>query len=264
MTTRELLENANLAALGLLDADEHAAYEGALSKSPVAVREHILKEQARWSGGDGLLPSVDAPEHLRERVLDAVRGAMVDDEIAQSAASFDTTFGKQHRVSALWRAGALGLLCACVALTGMLVYVRQTERESADRLASGLATEGLRGAMGYKFVDDVVFDASTQRIAFEASDSAFEGTCTLYLNDKWGEGRAVMSAMPVLNAGERYAIVELTAEGKVARELASFTGSVQMDSVGVKLVERGTKIALVVTSANRASGDRVLMTASIV
>ncbi|HEX2839157.1 MAG TPA: hypothetical protein VHN77_13645 [Phycisphaerales bacterium] len=265
MTTRELLENANLAALGLLDGDEHAAYERALGKAPEAVREHILREQARWSGGGELLPAVEAPEHLRERVMDAVRGAIVDDEIAQSAGGFEAgAFGGRRGVSPLWRGGALGLLCGVVALSGVLFFVRSAEKESSQQLASGSVTEALRGTFGYKFVDDVVFDASTRKVTFEPVGS-FAGEAVLYSNDQWAESRAVMNNMPMLGSGERYALVQLDADGKYAGEIGTFDGSGQLSSIGVEKVERGTQVAIVVAGVGRAAtAERLLMVARVV
>lgn len=265
MTTRELLENANLAALGLLDGDEHAAYERALGKAPLAVREHILREQARWSGGGELLPAVEAPEHLRERVMDAVRGAIVDDEIAQSAGGFEVgAFGARRGVSPLWRGGALGLLCGVVALSGVLFFVRSAENESDRRIASMSSLESLNQVIGHRFVKDVVFDASTQRVAF-APVGSFAGELVLFSNDQWTESRAVMNNMPMLGSGERYALVQLDADGKFAGEIGTFDGSVQMNSIGVEKVERGTQVALVVAGVGRAAtAERPLMVARIV
>lgn len=265
MTTRELLENANLAALGLLDQEEHGAYERALTKAPASVREHILREQARWAGGGELLPAVEAPEHLRERVMDAVRGAIVDDEIAHSAIGLDEpTFGGRRRVSALWRGGALGLLCACVALTGMLFYTRESEKESSERLAAGTVVDGLRGSFGHQFVKGIVFDASTQRVAMLAQDPSFMGKVTLYTNDEWPEWRAVSADMPSLADGEQYCLVELKDDGGVARKLASINANAQLDSVSVTPVESGTRIALVVSVRGRdITADHILLIARI-
>ncbi|MFO0832593.1 MAG: hypothetical protein U0637_12230 [Phycisphaerales bacterium] len=264
MTTRELLENASLAALGLLDADEHAVFERALSRAPQGVREHILREQARWAGGGELLPNVEAPGHLRERVLDAVRGAIVDDEIAHSAGAFDApSFGGARRVSALWRGGALGLVCACVILSGMLFYVRQSNKESIERLSGIQVGEALGGTFGQRFVNDVVFDASTRRVAFQAERAGFDGRLAIYTNDKWSSWRAVYSDMPALPEGQEYQLVSLTADGRVDRKLAAFDSNVALSSAGVEPVEVGTQIALVVVPVGgRASADVILMRAT--
>ncbi len=262
MTTRELLENANLAALGLLDPDEHTEYERALAVAPVAIRQHVLSEQARWSSGGELLPAVDAPPHLRERVMDAVRGAMVDDEISRSAAAMDLPGSR--RVHAAWRAGALGLLCACVALSGVILFVHQSENEAMklrDRLA---ISEGMQSGFGALFVDSVVFAPNTERILFTPVEPSFGGQLSLYTNDGWKEWRAFSSQMPQLKETERYCLVELDADGLYKKELATFDGHAQTDNHGITPVGHGSRIALVVAGVGmRPTADHILMIATV-
>jgi hypothetical protein len=139
MKLQELLENANLAALGLLDAEEQHAFDKALAAAQPAVRRHVLAEQERWSGGGALLPDVQPPASLRDRVLDAVHANIMDAELESTASSLDFAelsagqVGGVRKVAPWWRAGAIALAAACVVLSASFLYVVRSNDDSSSR-----------------------------------------------------------------------------------------------------------------------------------
>lgn len=84
MSTRELVELAQLDAMGLLDEQEAREFEAAFAAAPVEIQEQIRSEQSRLCVLEPVLPDVKAPEHLRARVLASVHEAIVE-SIVESA-----------------------------------------------------------------------------------------------------------------------------------------------------------------------------------
>jgi hypothetical protein len=75
----ELIEQASLDALGLLDEFEAAHYARSFHAAPASVQEEIRRIQATVATDDTLLSDEEPPASLRARVLDSVQHA-IDDE----------------------------------------------------------------------------------------------------------------------------------------------------------------------------------------
>jgi hypothetical protein len=261
MTLRELLENANLAALGLLDQDDHQAFDKALAAAPESVRRHVIAEQSRWSGGGELLPNVQPDAGLRDRVLDAVNGAIVDAEIAQADAHFELVNTSHRRSGSIWRAASLGLLTACVVLTGSFLYVVQSNKAVATGNSNNQALGEWVTGFGSEFAD-AIFDPATRRVHFTANEAGFEGEVAIVSHPDWDHGRAFAAKLPA-RENENYRLVELDANNNVVRELATFDGGVQTQAREVAKLGTGTRVALVVAKINTpAKADRVLLIAT--
>jgi hypothetical protein len=85
MTLKDLLETAQLDALGLLDDDEAAAFDRAFRAAPQAIQARLREAQARVASSDALLADVVAPASLRPKVLGGVYAAMRAEAISQKA-----------------------------------------------------------------------------------------------------------------------------------------------------------------------------------
>lgn len=140
LTREELLDMAQLEALGVLDEYEQALFSRALSNAATAVQEEIRNLQASIVADTSLLPDDEPSVELRHGVLAAVAHA-IDEENEQLAPL--ATIGGMHRhaggaVSAgavirsqvyLWRAAAFALaagLLVCLFFLGRVVETNKT------------------------------------------------------------------------------------------------------------------------------------------
>lgn len=268
MTLQELLEQAHLDAMGLLDPADQAAFEDAFASAPPAVKAQIRAEQARWAASEALLPDVEPPAHLRARVLDAVQLAMSESAM-DGGRSFEEEFEtspRQRRVSPMWRAASLGLIAASVVLGVSFVKVYSDNRRITDSFSDVSLREQLLSDMGASYRSDVLFDASTRRITFEspASANGFEGRASLYVSSKWNDSVLLWDGLPKVS-GVSYRLVVLNDQGKVEREVAGFDGGAERPSLRVNEVfAKGMKLAVVEAAIGaRATADRVLMVATV-
>jgi hypothetical protein len=300
MTTQELMENANLAALGLLDPQEHIAYERALLAAPDAVRDRIIRDQARWASGEGLLPDVSAPEGLRGRVIEAVRNAMVEEQVHSTSlahglfampgvampgvampgvgtpgvgmpgvpsAQSNTqaawqSVGKKH-VPAYWRVAAVGLMAACVALVGVTLFVSQSASRTGSVADQNSVLQATTTPAGNAIADDLMFSAATRQAIME-SNADFVGKATIYSNPDWKRTIVFTSRMPTLAEGKTYRIIEVTDENTFVRELATLGGSPQREMHTLPQLSAGTRLAIVEAAVgSAATTDRLLLLGTV-
>lgn len=256
MTLRELLENSNLAALGLLDAEDHAQFERALSQAPEQVRRHVIEEQARWAEGDMLLPSAEVPADLRPRVLDSVKAAMIDASIAADDFSL---LREQHglsgrRVSRMWRSASFGLIAAVLALGGAFFYVYQNNVLSVNRVDENQLLSSYASRFGGQF-EDVLFSTSTSRTILDSSDESFSGQLAIYSHPDWSQTRVATNGLPNVK-GESYRLIEVDANNNFMREIAVIEGGSQTQVQKVDKLATGSRIALIRAKLNERSGTQ--------
>lgn len=162
----ELIEQASLDALGLLDEFEAAHYARSFLAAPASVQEEIRALQASIVTDPQLLNDEEPPAGLRGRVLGAVQDAM-EDEAAElqpiatigARAARPTRAPSERAVSAIdhervamrerslrrplmvWRAASVALAASLV--TAILwVVVTAEEAVHVSRLAQSRMTEG--------------------------------------------------------------------------------------------------------------------------
>lgn len=256
MTLRELLENSNLAALGLLDPEDHAQFERALSEAPEQVRRHVIEEQARWAGGEMLLPSAEVPADLKGRVLDSVKAAMIDASIAADDFSL---LREQHgltgrRVSSGWRTASFGLIAAVIALGGAFFYAYQNNVLSANRVDENSLLTEYASNFGAQF-EDVIFSPKTSRTILLGTDETFTGEVAVYSNEKWEFARVATNKLPSVK-GQNYRLVELDVNNAVIREIAVIEGGSQPKVHKVGKLAAGTKVALIRANENEKAGSQ--------
>lgn len=268
MTLQQLLENAHLDALGLLDESEQEAFDRAYRAAPPAIREQIRAEQARWAEHAGMLPEVAPPAGLRDRVLAAVAaaaGEQVEDEPV-------LVLEPVQRVSKWWRVGAIGLATAAVALGSAFVYVSGTNESLRDALATGERSDQLltlfgRGESGVEHIRGMVLDAGATRVLFTptavASESRFAGRMSVFTSTKWKDA-LVCFELPRSVAEEQYKLVVVSDKGEVVETLRTFASDGTIQSFAVTALEAGTRLALVAVKPGEAVRlDRALLTAVI-
>ncbi|MFO0858220.1 MAG: hypothetical protein U0640_12790 [Phycisphaerales bacterium] len=264
MTLRELLENSNLAALGLLDPEDHAQFERALSQAPEQVRRHVIEEQARWAGGEMLLPSAEVPADLKARVMDSVKAAMIDASIAADDFSL---LREQHglsgrKVSSGWRTASFGLIAAVIALGGAFFYVYDSNVRSKIRVDENDFLTRYASSFGPQFAD-VIFDAATSRSILTSSDETFGGEVTIYSHPDWDDARIATRKLPT-TAGDNYRLVELDVNNNIIRQIAIIEGGTQAKVQKIGKLASGTKVALIRAKVGeKAENQDHLMTGSV-
>ncbi|MEM9373796.1 MAG: hypothetical protein AAGA55_09145, partial [Planctomycetota bacterium] len=185
MTIQELIEHNTLHALGMLDDDEQHAFEAALESASPHVRERVFAEARRLSDLGDLLPSDEPSPELRELVLSAVRAAITEqteprqhteptataviatitpDTARPRTPLAQPAMPRGARVHAVWRAAAIGLAAATVALT----VVSAQNRDVYNQLDSQILITELYDAAGAEFVESILMDDNTKRIAMTA------------------------------------------------------------------------------------------------
>lgn len=158
LTREELLEMAELEALGALDEYEHTLFHRAALNAPTAVQEEIRNLQASIVADTSLLPNDEPSPELKLQVLAAVAHA-IDEENEQLAPL--ATIGGGHRggtVSGgagrsgfaqihLWRAAAFALAAGLLVCLFFLGRVVETNRTIAQlKVSEGITSEIVRVA----------------------------------------------------------------------------------------------------------------------
>lgn len=240
MNTQDLIELTTLHALGMLDDDERAAYESALEAASPELRARVLHEARRMADLGDLLPDEQPTPELRELVLAAVRAAMREQEVERRIAATPHIAGRIDparrataqprmprgtRVHAVWRAAAIGLAAATVALTVVSVNIRGTYRQ----LDNELLLADLYDRMGAEYVDSMIFDAKSVKVAFSPVDPSVTASVAAWTNPDWSSQRLFIKNLKPQPNNEPYRLVVLDAEGNIIREVTQIqtTGEFQ-------------------------------------
>ncbi len=258
MTLHELLENAHLDALGLLDGSEQAAFERAFAAAPPGVKSQIRAEQARWAESYALLPDVEPSAKLREQVL-----ASVGAEILKAGAGAETLeFNRPTRVARWWRPAAIGMMTAALLMGAAFVNVYQNNAEMRSRMAdNGVMTDWTKLKTGTPVLSATLFDPGTNFVHFDPQTPGFEGRAMLTTNPGWkGEGRFYWQNLP---SGSKFQLVVLQS-GQVVRTLADLGADRAIKTISVEDLVSGMQIGVIVASDNGSlSPADILLTANI-
>ena len=256
MTFKELLENAHLDALGMLDSEEQAAFEAAFYAASPGVRTQIRNEQARWSRMEATLPQVEPGPHVRALVLDRIREAISAD---QSRMTISAGGGRRWQ-----RTGMIALATAALAFGAAFFTVSNENRRMADQFAKNRDLEGpLALFRNGQVTKDVLASSETVRVAFKAVDETFQGTAALWIHPSWkGEAKLVSHGLKAA-PGRAFRLVVLNAANEVIKDLGSaFPGddSLALEEVNVSDLMTGMKLAIldVGIGQSSASGTAVL------
>ncbi|MCH8271064.1 MAG: zinc-binding dehydrogenase [Planctomycetes bacterium] len=144
-----------------------------------------------------------------------------------------------HRVSAGWRAAAIGFLTAAVVFGAATVDMRQTfSRIEAQLHTDSFLLEWPSAA------DEYIFDAGTRRVSFDRSDFSTPGEVVLWVKPETGEAFFYCKSLPWKLSGKKCELVAIDDEG-VARQLADFMyeGKVISMEVSVQL-DPGVRFAV--------------------
>jgi hypothetical protein len=224
MTLQELIELAILDAMGLLDEEEQELFEAAFQSAAPAVQSQVRREQTRLSHIDALLPEVAPPAGLRAMVLKAVREEMARATETDSGELVVPMIIRSRGVSPGWRAASLGLAAAMLVLTVMMVFFQVQHQRARDQFHQDAFFAALSEQLGPRFVRDVLFDRDTQRVLFVASDPAFKGQASVFVNPEWTSAKFFCHAFQTPD-GRTYRLAIIDENDVVVGELTSFTSN---------------------------------------
>jgi hypothetical protein len=239
MKTRELIENSLLDAMGLLDEDETQSFERAFQAASPAVQAHVRREQTRLSHIEQLLPQVEPPADLRAAVIEAVRVEMelAAEQAAQDVRSPIFTLLPSHRVSALWRAAAIGFMTAAVVFgTTTLSMKGDFDQIEARMNANQFVEDWIM--TDRDLADKYLFSDNTRLASFnQAAVPAQQSTAVLMLQTESDRAAFYCSSLPAELMGVTCELVEIDAEGNATQLMTfEYIGDVILKEVSVELV----------------------------
>ena len=231
MTTQELLENAQLDALGLLDEQEREQFERAFHAAPPALREQIRREQRRLCTIESILPEVEPPTGLWPKVLAAVRAAQagVAMEGSRAHTGSDRTakplpMQRSQGVHRMWRASALGFATAAVVMAGALLYVQQTAISQEAAMLRDMKLAKAVDSFGAEYLSEQLFNRETARFVMSAASADTKGRAAIFLNPTWDHAMLYCQSVAV-GEGQTLRLVVLSESGTIERELDEFAGN---------------------------------------
>lgn len=257
MTLQELLEHAQLDALGLLDPEDQEPFEVAFRAAPTQVQAQIRREQQRLCVVDPLLPDVPLPGGLWPKVQEAVAKARLEAlagvAFAEDAVGHDAQeriaralpMSRAKLVHRSWRASTIGFATAAVVLGAVLLNVTLTHRQQMTSLERDAKSLAIAETFGRPYLSGQLFDKSTARSFF--SPVAAESPCkaAIFSNASWDKSVLYTQAV-ASKPGQNIRVVVLDDKGNVLKELDSFesTGGLVQRELDLRGVEI-TRIALV-------------------
>lgn len=256
MTHRELLENALLDAFALLDDEEREAFDKAFDAAPPHIQAEIRREQTRLAQTDSLLPEVTPPAALRARVIEAVRAAITQSQVARAeqalrlhdpdAISRLPAVTHRRKVAAAWRAVALGGMAAALAM-GVLAVHMQGLLADFQSQEDALLT-AIRDKFGPEYVIDALVDPATQRVTLTSVDANAEtaGKAALWMHPDWRTAKLFGVNLPA-TVGSQYRLVVLDEQGNPVRTISefTFTGGLLNEEIPVTVAIDAEHLAIV-------------------
>lgn len=273
MNTQALIEHTVLYTLGFLDDQEQTQYESALMAASPKVREHVQAEARRMADLGDLLPSDQPDPELRDLVIAAVRAGMREQEVEQRLASAplahaaiagritpDTSTRRYSQpalprvrgVHPVWRAAAIGLAGATIALTVISANVRDLQHTAAE----GARIAAFYNETGAEFVNSTLFDANTKRVTLSpvSNETANNAVASVWHNPDWGSARLFVKNLRAQAGDEPYRLVVLDAEGNIVREVAQFRPTGELQDIGIT-VNLATESRLAIYQSMREAID---------
>ena len=213
MTTRDLLEQASLDALGLLDEQERAEFEAAFRSASPDIQSQIRREQLRFVDLDHLLPSVEAPAGLRARVVAAVREAIsaVSSPRAQEGAIARIGPALAGRAvfntAPVWRAACIGFATACVVLSLFFVWMARETRQISAMVNQDQVAEFLQQNAGPRAIETFLKkDLRQYSFVPAAADLSPQMTARLFVDPEKGEAILFCKGLPEVNGTYRLVV----------------------------------------------------------
>lgn len=194
---RDMFEMASLDAMGLLDDAERRAFDETFARLAPAVQAQLRDQQTRIADMSGTLPHVEAPETLRQRVLDAVAGEI--DAVTRSAGRIAPEILPSRGVSPIWRAAAIGCAAAAIVFGFATLQMNASVKSIQQGLNSNAVADMFVKEFGPRF-ENALMDGQTQFIQFAVATQAAAGAPA----DPNGQPMAVILLDPKTRTAQLY------------------------------------------------------------
>lgn len=253
----QLVELAVLDAHGLLDPLEVDLFNRAFHHAPVTIQDEIIQMQEAFAIDISLLPNVEAPDTLKQQVIEYVSKA-ADREAnrlaplaligARAGASRKTADG--FRRTHFWRTAAMVLFGIGVILSVLTIDAQRRATNIATIALNTETNDSLANFAGPGFTS-FVGNPYCQVIRLEREEGRAEGYIRVAIHELTGEGFVVGID---LHEGEEIIVQGTTSEGEVI-ELARLTGDSSI--MGRKFdIDPLIGRTLVISAVNRKTGAR--------
>lgn len=267
MNTLDLIELAVLDALGMLEKDEADAFDVAFRAAPPAVQQRVRSEQARLANLENLLPDVSPDPAVRDRVLTAVREAMLAQALTQAADSDDDegplAFRKSRGVNRAWRIGAIASAAAAVAFGVAFGHATLRYNDLDKRFQGNQAVGGAIQAYGPETMEMMLRPQIAKLVQFTPVDPESVVEINIRYLDERQLGFIHCGRLPSVDNVE-YALVQVDGNGQIGRTISQFagTGPLIIQRLEDLALQDGMKLALV--SVSLANGSKQIMATATV
>jgi len=248
---RDLIELAQLDALGLLDEGERQLFERAFKAAPASIQQLVRDTQSRASQIDAWLPDVQPPASLRQRVVAAVTAAIrSESRQPEVAGRLHPVISRSTTVSPYWRAAAIGSMAAAL-LFGVVTLKLYNDFQTVNsNLQSNALQDKWLKDFGPRF-EQMLTSGKTQFVQFDAaSDGARAGSAVALLDPETETGHFLAKDLPQVDGG--YTLALLDPAGNVVKTIA------RIDTQSSRVVTRldAVKLTPGQTIALKTAGDR--------
>lgn len=247
MRTQNLIEAAQLHTLGLLDDDDAATFETALSAASPGVQSQVRREQARLAQLHAVLPEVEPRPELRGIVLEAIRREAAlkypaSPEAIRHAAARLPKIVSGRRVSRVWRTAAVSLAAIAVVLSVFTVFVKVEQTRLQARIENDQVTSDTVKALAPQFAQELLFGAPENRIRFTSDNPTYAKACCVVVN---ADNARFFYNLPS-SQGEVYQLVAMDSNGAEIEVpvLSTFNSSGGIHSEPIKLNKGMTQLAI--------------------
>ena len=219
----ELLELAALDAMGHLDDYEQSLFTRSFHDAPASVQEEIKEFQAALVADPALLPDVEPPAELRQRVLDAVNFAVEQDShrlaplatIGRGRRSGEETEDDESHFGMatmnFWRVASFVLAGSLIIALYFFADAYQHGKTVSEIALNNETEQQLEEYIGPTF-REFVGNPNCRKVALVDADDSFGGHAVLYLNENTNEAFLIAIGMP--ETDELYTLHVSTGDGE--------------------------------------------------
>ncbi|MEQ8769668.1 MAG: hypothetical protein RIB60_04065 [Phycisphaerales bacterium] len=249
MSTYELIEQAVLDALGILEPEERDAFEAALAGAAPDVRAQVREEQERLLDLEDLLPDESPRPELRDLVLAAVRAAITDEEKAGTPVVAKLSpgsapvvreprpaFRPAKRVSRMWRAAAVALGAAFIGMSAIMLEVQGLYSEASSRATFDEVYESAGSA-----ANKILFGAECTKVVMTSvtdADGANGPQAAVWKDPDWDTARLLLNRVKT-NPGENLRLVVIDDSGEIVEEVRRFQSTGELTEIRVQIKDVG-------------------------
>lgn len=276
MTTRELIELAQLDALGLLDDQEREAFDRAFAAAPASIQAQLRREQTRLARTDWVPIDGEPPAELRDAVLTDVAAATLKDRVIASvrremgSGAVRHAGGRLHppihapqSVSRLWRVSAVAAAAAAVAMAATTLFVQSQYATLESEMRKGQVIDSITSTRGFN-LQDLVFNDGTRLVHFESdAQHPFAGSASAFVDRNAEKIRIFYKNFAKSDA--QYRVVALDEHGEEIGQVAEFYADAKVGyaELSVNLAST-TRLAIKEVTPDHLEGRTVLVSMPLV